>query len=334
MGKKSSAPKSPDPRQTAAAQTGTNIATAIANAYLGNISQTGPTGSIDYSQVGDFTYTDPATGESYTIPRFQAETTLGPGQEELFANIQQAATDVSGRLGDEFQLGDEATEARLFDLGRQRLDPVFAQRRQGLEQQLANQGVTPGSEAYNRALTQLNQQESDAYNQLLLSGRGQAVQEQIAEQTLPINELTALLGGQQVSTPQFSVAQQPQIATTDYAGLVNQNFQNQLGVYNQQQQAQQGLLGGLFGLGGSLLGGAGAAGGFGTLFSDTRLKKCVQFVAKMANGLNLYRFRYIFGGDEQFGVMAQEIIHTHPEAVSARGGYLTVNYDMLGVNNA
>ena len=44
MGKKS-APKAPDPRQTAAASTSTNIGTAIANAMLNNPDYVGPDGS-------------------------------------------------------------------------------------------------------------------------------------------------------------------------------------------------------------------------------------------------------------------------------------------------
>ena len=320
MGGKSRGPSPPSPQATAAAQTGTNVATAIANAQLANIAQRGPLGTLRYEDIGTYDFVDPTTGSTHVLPLTEAVTELSPEQQALFENLQGAAIDVSGRLGDEFTLGDEATESRLFDLGRQRLDPVFDQRRQSLEQQLANQGVLPGSEAYNRAVTQLQQQETDAYNQLLLTGRGQAIQEQIAEQTLPINELAALLSGQQVTTPQFGLTAQPSIPTTDYAGLVQQNYQGQLAQHQAQQQQRGQLLGGLFGLGGSLLG----------AFSDRRLKKSIRLIGKLANGLNIYRFKYIFGGPEQVGVMAQEVLKVHPEAVSSFAGFLTVDYSKLG----
>jgi hypothetical protein len=44
------------------------------------------------------------------------------------------------------------------------------QRRQAAATQLANQGVAPGSEAYNREMAMLNQAENDAYTQLMLQG--------------------------------------------------------------------------------------------------------------------------------------------------------------------
>ena len=61
--------------------------------------------------------------------------------------------------------------------------------------------------------------------------------------------------------PAFSGA-----APVDYAGLVNQNYANQIAQQNASQAGANNLTGSLFGLGGSFLGAAGAAGGFGSLF--------------------------------------------------------------------
>lgn len=44
-----SAPAAPDPYKTAEAQTGSNIATATANTYLGNANERGPFGNVDYT---------------------------------------------------------------------------------------------------------------------------------------------------------------------------------------------------------------------------------------------------------------------------------------------
>jgi hypothetical protein len=53
----------------AAAQTGQNVQSAIANSYLGNINQVGPYGSTTYSQGA--THTMPgANGETYQVPQF------------------------------------------------------------------------------------------------------------------------------------------------------------------------------------------------------------------------------------------------------------------------
>jgi hypothetical protein len=65
----------------------------------------------------------------------------------------------------------------------------------------------------------------------------------------PINEITALMSGSQVATPQFGIAQSAMIPTTDFAGIQQQGFQNQQANYQQQNANYQAMLGGLFGLG-------------------------------------------------------------------------------------
>ena len=313
---KSSAPKPPDPQQTAAAQTGANIGTAISGTVLGQVGQVTPGGTLEYAQTGTYSYTDPYTGQTYQIPQFTATTTLSPEQQAIYENLQTAATGLSGTLGTPFELGGGETEARLYELGRERLDPQFQEQRARLDQQLANQGVLPGSAAYETAIRQQRQAETDAYNQLLLTGRSQAVSEQIAERTLPLSELTTAFTGQQVTVPQFNIAQPQAIPTTDIAGITSQAYNQQLAAYQQQQQQQANILGGLFGLGTSLLG----------AYSDMNLKKNIKRIGTLDNGLPVYVFDYVWGGPAQIGIMAQDVEQVKPEAVGMRDGYKTVDY--------
>jgi len=51
-----------------------------------------------------------------------------------------------------------------------RLQPQIAQRSAALTQQLANQGITPGSEAWNNAMREQQQQENDLLSQAALQG--------------------------------------------------------------------------------------------------------------------------------------------------------------------
>lgn len=105
-----------------------------------------------------------------------------------------------------------------------------------------------------------------------------------------------------------------------------------------------GALGGLSGTLGSgltsLLGATGEAGGtmstiasLMSMFSDERLKKNIEYVGK-ENGHNVYEFEYKNGSGQRYrGVMAQEVIKTHPEAVIMdKSGYMAVNYAKIGVN--
>jgi endosialidase-like protein len=66
--------------------------------------------------------------------------------------------------------------------------------------------------------------------------------------------------------------------------------------------------------------------------SDVRLKRDIVQIGQLANGLPIYRYRYLWDDALYVGVMAQDIAATVPEAV-VRGsdGYLWVAYDRLGL---
>lgn len=241
-----SAPKAPDPQKTAAAQAQMNKDTAIAQYGLNATNQITPQGNLSYTQIGKW--------EDGT-PRYQATQTYSPEQQQLYQqqtqlgsklnNLAIGQTDrLTNVLGQPINLSNEATESRLMELGRKRLDPMMAQRRTSTEADLINRGLRPGTEAYRRAMEGVGQQENDAYNQLLLTGRGQAVQEALTERNQPINEISALMSGGQVSTPSFVNTPQPGVNGVDYTGLVNNKYQSDMAGY-------QSKMGGLFGLAGA-----------------------------------------------------------------------------------
>lgn len=321
-------PAPPDPKETSAASTGTNVGTAIANANLQNVNQVTPNGSLTYNQTGTYQWNDPYTGKTYDIPRYTATTTLSPEQQKLQQlntqtqqNLGQIGVDqsakIGGLLGTNVNL-DTATEGKIDALGRQRLDPQFAQSEDALRTRLANQGIQPGSAAWNAEMRQFSQGKNDAYNQLYLTGRSQGAQEALTERNQPINEITALLSGSQVSQPNFVNTSEPTIPTTDTAGIINSNYQQQQQNYQSKVQQQNALLGGLFGLG--------AAGVY--KYSDKRLKKNVKKIGKTDDGQNIYSYKYKGTDEPQMGLMAQEVVKKKPEAVAVTpSGYMAVDYD-------
>lgn len=259
------APAPPDPIKTAEAQTSTNIGTAIANAKLQQVNQITPDGSLTYNETGTYQFTDPTTGKTHTIPITTATTRLSDEQQRINdlnnaaqENLAGTAADQSSflrdYLGTPADFNTEEIEGRLDELGRQRLDPRFARQEADVRTRLANQGITQGSEAYNREMDRLAYDRNDAYNSLYLQGRGQAFNELAAKRNQPINEITALLSGSQVSQPNVSMVTPQGAATTDVAGIINQNYNQRLAGWQQNQQSRQGLLGGLFGAGATLLG--------------------------------------------------------------------------------
>ncbi len=330
------APTPPDPKETAAAQTGTNVSTAVANAWLQNPNQVTPDGTFTQTQTGTRSWRDPSTGKSYDIPVLTQTQTLSEQQQAIKDQSDAASLNLAGIANDQseflkgylntpFDGSNEATEARLMELGRKRLDPVLAEREESLRSRLANQGIKAGSTAYDREMRNNLQADNDAYNQLLLSGRQQAFQEAQAERNQPINEIGALLGTGQVSQPQFMNPNIGKIPTTDYAGLVNENYNQKLGAWQSQVNQRNSMLGGLLGFGGSIL-----SAGIPFL-SDERTKTDVKKVGNL-DGHNLYAYRYKGEpkGSQHVGVMAQEVEKKRPDAVSVGSdGLRRVDYGAL-----
>lgn len=109
-------------------------------------------------------------------------------------------------------------------------------------------------QAQNAAMGQqygLNQQFADAQNRL----RQQAIAEQMQRRGMSLNEMNALLSGQQVQMPQmpsFNAAGRAE--TPNILGATQMGYDAALGAYNAQQAAGANTLGGLFSLGSAALG--------------------------------------------------------------------------------
>jgi len=68
------------------------------------------------------------------------------------------------------------------------------------------------------------------------------------------------------------------------------------------------------------------------VFSDIRLKRDIEPVGELDNGLTLYRFRYCWSDTVYVGVMAQEVLALDPDAViTGEDGFFRVDYARLGI---
>lgn len=256
-------PAPPDPVATANAQAKSNVQTATTQQQLNMVNQTNPYGSTSYKQIGAW---------QDGTPRFELTETLSPENQKLFdesmalagkygATGNKLMDAVSSSYSQPFKLGNEATEARLMELGRARLDPMMAERRAALETKLYNQGAMPGTEAWDRAMGDLGEQENDAYNQLLLSGRAQAGNELLTERNQPLTEMNAFLTGSQPQQRNFQDTPNTSVAGTDIAGLTMDAYKlGPLAQWQAEQQARNAMMGGIFGLGSAALGGWGRSG--------------------------------------------------------------------------
>ncbi len=313
-------PRAPDPVQTAQAQTESNRETAITNAYLNRIDQTSPFGSVNYQVEG----TNPDGS-----PRFSQTTSLSAPVQGLFDNymglqgqLGNIANSQAGQIGQMYsQPFDLSTAAgdKMFELQRARLDPMFQQREDSLRSQLLNRGIREGTEAWDRSMSQFGQQRNDAYNQAMLTGDQWATQKALLERSTPLNEFVGLTRGQQVGTPQFQGVPGVSQAGTDVAGITQNAFANDMALYNAQNAQNNAFMTGMFNIGAAAI----------PLFrsSDVRLKTDIVATGNTGpKGLTEYEWTYVWGGPRYRGYMAQDVLHTHPQAVHEVGGYLALNY--------
>lgn len=239
---KNSAPKPPSASSLAAAQTGSNVGTAIANANLGYVNQVTPDGSLTYSQTGTYNYRDPASGQTYAIPRYTATQTLSPASQNIYNLGKQTETNladigaqqsgaIKSHLSQPFRFaqsqiqlpglqdsiagaGDitrtygtdfSADRQRVEDALMARMNPQLDRDREALRTQLVNQGLNIGTEAYTRAMDDFGRNVNDArYGAILSAGQEQSRLANLEAQRAGFeNAAQAQQFGQNVSGAQF-----------------------------------------------------------------------------------------------------------------------------------
>jgi hypothetical protein len=314
----------------------------------------------------------------------------------------QTGLDYSGayQVGDPNAIRQQAEDA-IYNRSKSRLDPQWQQRMGDLEVQLRNQGLSPGDEAYQRAMGNAERARTDAYqtatNESIMGGgaesdrlfgqmmgrRGQDVgeinaqggfrndaltglfgqqgktreqqlnemlrlgnasmsdaitaanfqgtrrQQEIAEQMqrrgFSLNEINAILTGQQIaqpSMPGFNQAERSE--ATQYLRAADSQFAADSAVASAQNQGMQNLMSGLSSVGGA------------AMMSDIRLKTDIERIGSIGK-LGLYRWNwnrlaYLLGVNHMptVGVIAQEVLLEIPHAVQRlANGLYAVDYDKL-----
>jgi hypothetical protein len=371
---KPSAPRPPDPRVTAQAQTDSNRDTAVANSYLNNVNQNTPYGSVTYDITGTGPNGVPRWTQTTTESANQAE--LRGLQEQQGIQLGQLGISQTGRVSDILgtnytprrfdtnsvtggpldiagALGDYGSdvEARTRELATRGLGRDFDQREESLRSRLANQGINAGTEAFDTELRGLGEQRGEAFANAELMARSQAQSDRqqslsellgqrgtnlteqqgqysmdttadLAARQNPLNEIIALMSGVQTNPINPGMPQQGQMNGTDVAGIYQNNYANQMAGYQQEMAGRNALLGSLAQLGGAAIGA-----------SDRRVKRDIEYSHTDDKGRKWWTYNYVWDDDtvpRRTGVMAQELLDTHPSAVMmGPGGYYLVNYAAL-----
>lgn len=268
------APAAPDPVATANAQSTANAEAARLQMKMNMVNQYTPYGSTTYTPIGDDRYRSDVSLTPLGQQAFDSE-------QRIDAATNRLAEDQLGRIGaavskpmdfsglPSLTTDFSADRQRTTDAIIARNQPQMDHDRDRLANQLANQGLVPGSEAYNTAMDSLTRNQNDfrlaadqagGQEQSRLYGlnadaRSRGIAEMLQTRSQPINELAALLGTSQVAVPQPAAIPQVSVAGADVTGANTLSYNALMNRYNQQIGQQNAAMGGLFGVAGSALGG-------------------------------------------------------------------------------
>lgn len=318
-----------------------NLDAARAATAANRVNQVTPYGSLNYSVSGS----DP-----YGNPTWTATQNLSPDQQQLYnydvatskglGELQQKGLGYVGKMLDQpfdtsklVNTGFDPSQS-YQDAYMKRLAPQISQSREQLDQQLANQGIKLGSEAYNRAKQLQAQKENDILLGATTQGFGvgqqarqQGFQELAYQRNEPINTLNAVRSGSQVTGPQFvNSSQQATTAGPDYMGAAGLTGQAGIANANAENARTNAMMSGLFSLGGA------------AMKSDIRTKEKIVRIGIAENGLPVYVYEYkpefkddpMAGHGKFVGHMAHEVEAVVPHAVfTTSDGYKAVDYGML-----
>jgi hypothetical protein len=238
-------PAAPDPYATAQAQAQYGEQAAQFNKALNSNNYSNPFGSQQSSIIG----TDPQTG----APIYQTNITANPQLQSALTSLlgqtgasgQQLSSAMSGISGltGKYQglmgglgaLQSQISPTAAQDYAKQGqdayyksatayLDPQYAQQQTSLDAKLANQGITPGSEAYNNAMGNFQRDKDFAYNQAANSAITQGQQmglNQLQEQEGAVNTQAGLYGlmGQNLGAQGALFGQQAGLSQVPYQNL-------------------------------------------------------------------------------------------------------------------
>jgi DNA-binding transcriptional MerR regulator len=289
--------------------------------------------------------------------RVASEYGAAPPDYSKYESLGSTPQAMSFGGGDKYS--KEAGDA-IYGQFESRNEPQFQRAQDAKRTQLYNMGLKEGDEAYDNAMSDLGQSQQDArlqaqyqatvgagaeasrmqgmdisagqaqYGQQMQSSnyQNQLRQQQIAEDMqrrgYSLNEINAILTGQQVGMPNMpSFNQAAASQATQYSNAAQQQGQADLDRFNAQQQATQGMMSGI----GSMAGGA-------MMFSRTEYKEFYK-TGVNREGRNIYLFRYNWdeeGLPFRTGIMIEENpdiqVHTDPMTGKQMIDYSDIDFEI------
>ena len=255
---------STNPYIQAAQQTSLGNLAGAQNATTANrVNQSTPYSNLNYTQTGTDANGNPIWSANQTLagPLAGAQSSLAQGVANQAAQGFNPNTPSVG-----------INPGQLYsDAIMQRLQPQQAHAQEQQAASLANQGIAPGTDAYNNAMRTFQQGQNDQLTSAQVGGinvglqaNQQAFNQQLQQANLPYQQLGAF---QQATQPGYVNAYNQQaVSGPDYTNAYSTAQNANIAQQNQQIAQQANLQNGLFGLGSSAILGA---GGVGNLLGNT-----------------------------------------------------------------
>ncbi len=326
-----SKPKAPAPMNVGAvtaASNEQNSANAAQQAAYNRPNQQNQYGStLSYQQTGTDARGNPIFSQTQNLG--EQGTQFAGGFAGLGQQYIQGASDFQANRPD---LSGGAALTKAEDYTTANINRQYGIQRDQLDNKLKNQGLQPGTEAYDNAMRNLDNSFGDQKNTMIANTQNQFFNQGLANRNQQASEFNLLqpaagYAGNTITGP-FANVPGINVANTDVAGLYRQNQQDQNNLYNEQMKSYNGMLGGLASIGGTA---AEAAAPYllPMMLSDARAKRDIERVGHLDSGLPIYSYRYVGDNKKQIGVMAQEAEQVAPEAVAEIGGLKHVDYGKL-----
>ena len=212
----------------AQAQTLGNLAGAQQAAQANRVNQVTPYGNLNYSQTTDANGNPSWTATQSLSPELQALT------QSSLQNLQSSQANPMYGINP----GETYSDAIM-----RRLSPQIAQQKESQTAALANQGIVPGTQAYDNAMRTFNQQQNDLLTSAQIGGMQTGLQAQ---------SLQGTQAGQikNLATPSFiNAPQQAAVAGPDYMGALGTQTNANIAAQNAALGQATANTAGLYGLG-------------------------------------------------------------------------------------
>lgn len=214
--------------QAAQAQTLGNLAGAQQAVQANRVNQVTPYGNLNYTQSTD----------QYGNPTWTATQSLNPDLQNLATSSIQGLQQSQANPMYGINPGETYSDAIM-----RRLQPQMAQQAESQKVALANQGIVPGTVAYDNAMRAFNQQQND----LLTSAQIQGMNTGLQAQQLQGNQAAQI---KSLTTPSFiNAPTQAAVAGPDYLGALGSQTAANIAATNAALGQKTANTAGLYGLG-------------------------------------------------------------------------------------